>query len=68
MGAEIASTNGCAQTFNMYSGAFNGSGQKVNWGAQTSYFEPTVIAGTEVNGTSYQNSEWSWNTVDRSGC
>jgi hypothetical protein len=67
-GAEVATSNGCAKTFDMYSQAYNSAGQRVNWGAQTSVFIPTWIAGTELNGISYQNSEWSWNTVNSSGC
>ena len=68
LGAEVASTNACAKTFTMYSSAYNSSGQRVNWGTQTGTFIPTSIAGTQLNGISYQNSEWSWNTVDSSGC
>jgi hypothetical protein len=68
LGAEVATTNGCAQTFNMYSQAYNSAGQPGNWGAQTAYWVPVNIGGTQLNGFSYQNSEWSWNTVDTTGC
>jgi len=58
MGAEIYSTNGHADTFNMYGKAINTSYQFGNWAGQGG-----VITDTQqLNGFSYQNSEWSWNT------
>lgn len=67
MGAEVASTDACAQTFDMFSRAYNISGQRVFWNAQYDVFIPTHIAGTQFNGISYSNSQWSWNTV-AGGC
>ena len=67
MGAEVASTGACAQTFNMYSQAYNSAGQKVNWAYEFDYFDPPGIGGVDLNGYPYQDSEWSWNTV-QGGC
>ena len=62
LGAEVATPYGHAHTFNMYSSGIVGS-QTQNWGTQTPTFKPTSIRGTVLNGVHYQNSEWSWNTV-----
>jgi hypothetical protein len=59
MGGEIWSSNGHADTFNMYGYGINASGQHVNWGTQGGIITDT----TQLNGFSYSNSEWSWNTV-----
>lgn len=67
IGAEVASTDACAHTFNMYSRAINASGLRVLWNYQYDVFDPPSIAGTQFNGVSYENSEWSWNTV-AGGC
>lgn len=67
MGAEVASSGACARTFNMYSMAFNSGGQAVYWGSQGGRFSPPGIGGVDLNGVSYQNSEWSWSTV-QDGC
>jgi hypothetical protein len=63
MGAEVATPVGHAQTFNMYSDAETLSNVWGTWGAQAGVFKPPGIAGTVLNGVTYQNSEWSWNTV-----
>ena len=60
MGGEVFLISGHADTFNMYSKATNGSGQSVNWGMQGGVITDPV----QLNGFSYQNSEWSWNTVN----
>jgi hypothetical protein len=61
MGAEVATPVGHAGTFTMYSKAINSASQFVNWGSQGGVFEPPQ-PGNPLNGFSYQNSEWSWNT------
>jgi hypothetical protein len=67
IGGEIATSNACVQTFNMYSHAYNSAGQPVFWNNQYDLFIPSSIAGTQFNGVSTSNSEWSWNTV-AGGC
>ena len=59
MGGEVWSSNGHADTFNMYGYAVNAAGQNVNWGTQGGVITDTA----QFNGFSYSNSEWSWNTV-----
>lgn len=61
-GAEVATPVGhTAGTFNMYSNAYDGSWGP--WVTQAPYFSPPSIAGTVLNGVTYSNSEWSWNTA-----
>lgn len=62
IGAEVASSLAHAHTFNMYSQGIVGS-QTQNWGTQSAAFSPSGIGGVDLNGAHYQNSEWSWNTV-----
>jgi hypothetical protein len=67
LGAEVATPTGCSRTFNMYSHAYNSAYQAVDWAAQYGYFSPAGIGGKDLNGVTYQNSEWSWNTVVLNG-
>lgn len=67
MGAEVATPNGCARTFTMDSQAYNSSDVAVNWGTQAAAFSPPGIGGVDLNGISYHNSDWSWNTVVNNG-
>lgn len=63
IGAEVAISYAHAYTFNMYSNAERTNGSWGPWGAQEATFYPPGVAGTQLNGVSYQDSEWSWNTV-----
>ena len=59
MGGEIDSYNGHADTFNQNSLALNSSNIWSHWGTQGGLITDT----SQLNGFSYSNSEWSWNTV-----
>lgn len=61
IGAEVATPVGGSQTFNMYAKGLNSGGSRVNFGTQGAIFVPAQ-PGNPLNGVSYQNSEWSWNT------
>ncbi|MGH9180431.1 MAG: hypothetical protein ACRDY5_01770 [Acidimicrobiales bacterium] len=62
MGGEIVSNDGHADTFDMYSRTVNGAGQFVFWNNQSPFFSSQAVG--QLNGISYQNSQWSWNTVN----
>lgn len=57
VGGEVYSSNGHADTFDMYTKTVNGLGQLVLWSPNLTDIYPGM------NGISYQNSEWSWNTA-----
>ena len=59
MGGEVYSYNGHADTFNMNSLALNSNNIWSKWGTQGGW-----ITDSQLNGFSYSNSEWSWNTVN----
>jgi hypothetical protein len=61
IGGEVYSTDGHADTFNINSLAQMSGGQWSHWGTQGGWFSQNGKG--LLNGFSYSNSEWSWNTV-----
>ncbi len=59
IGGEVYSSDGHADTFNINSLAQISGGQWSHWGTQGGY----ITGYGQLNGFSYSNSEWSWNTV-----